>query len=164
MCFISTLLSSVGIYDTAVKPQTPCTFPWIQDSFLCWKLFHPNTSKPLFSDFVCVALHKRFLKVYCEIFWENLHFFVVSKSHQVPDWRGSTPEANFFLLNWFVSVKCLRKGGGISLLQGRGCSFEPVLNVTLHHTICFMSSNSRRADCKGTEGWGVQGWKEKKTC
>lgn len=160
MCFISTFLSSGGIYDKAVTPQTPCKFPWIKDSFLWWKLFHPNTSKPLCSDFVFAALHKRFLK---SLLWNLLGefalFFVFLKSCKVPDWTGSTPKANFFLMNWFVSVNCLRNW------EEPACCQEEVvlLNQCLvwHcHTICLMSRSSSRADCKGAEGWGAQGWKK----
>lgn len=90
--------------------------------------------------------------------------FLFSKSCQVPDWRGIMPKTKeVFWLLVCLNGPVSGMGGGISLLQGRSCSFGPVLHVTLYHTICFRSRSSSRADCKGTEWWGCSGMGNKKT-
>lgn len=126
-----------------------------------WKLLHPNTSKPLFSDFVCVALHKRLKNHYCAIFWRIFSFCLLKKLSSYLRQAFPPPKQNVSRLLVCLSAPVSGMGAGTSLLQGRSCSFEPVLNVTLYRTICFMGSSSRGADCKGAEGGAAQGWGNK---
>lgn len=122
----------------------------------------PSPYKQYFIQWFCLhSPAQKIKKIFtAQSFWGN--FMSSQPAAKFLTGEAAPPkQKKFFWLIGLSQCNCFRDGGGISLLQERSCSFEPVLNVTLYQTICLMSRNSSRADCKGTEWWGCSGVKKK---
>lgn len=122
----------------------------------------PSQYKQHFIQWFCLrSPTQKIKKIFtAQSFWGN--FMSSQPAAKFLTGEAAPPkQKKFFWLIGLSQCNCFRDGGGISLLQERSCSFEPVLNVTLYQTICLMSRNSSRADCKGTEWWGCSGVKKK---